>query len=98
MSGQESDRYTRVRETAYSLWQDEGRPDGVDHRHWHAAEAIVDSEDTKRKDTEGEPPGDLDASARGGSTVTSAAEVTSSAQVMPPVTRRRKSAATVGGL
>ena len=88
MSGHGSDRDARVREAAYSLWQDEGHPDGEHHRHWTAAEAMVDSEDAERKTTEGEPPGDVE----------EPAEVTTSAQALPPMTRKRKGGSTVGGV
>jgi hypothetical protein len=53
-----SDREDRIREIAYFLWLDEGRPDGEAERHWSDAEAMVDSEPAERQRTEGEPPGE----------------------------------------
>lgn len=52
------DRENRVREIAYFLWEEEGRPDREAERHWLAAELICDSDDAERKDVEGEPPGE----------------------------------------
>ena len=52
------DRENRVREIAYLIWEEEGRPDGEAERHWLAAELVWDSEDAERKDVEGEPPGE----------------------------------------
>jgi hypothetical protein len=53
-----NDRDRRVREIAYFLWMEEGFPEGEAERHWHAAEALYDSEDAERKSIEGEPPGE----------------------------------------
>jgi hypothetical protein len=50
-----NDRDQRVREIAYFLWMEEGFPEGEAERHWHAAEALYDSEDAERKSVEGEP-------------------------------------------
>jgi hypothetical protein len=52
------DRDSRIREIAYFLWLDEGRPDGDAERHWTSAEALLDSEPQERKRIEGEPPGE----------------------------------------
>ncbi|MBV8794463.1 MAG: DUF2934 domain-containing protein [Hyphomicrobiales bacterium] len=52
------DRNDRIREIAYFLWIDEGRPEGGADRHWSTAEAKHDSEASERKRIEGEPPGD----------------------------------------
>ena len=35
-----------VRERAYLMWEDEGRPDGCAERHWMAAEQAVANENT----------------------------------------------------
>jgi hypothetical protein len=32
-----------IRERAYALWEEEGRPDGKDLDHWHRAEAEIRS-------------------------------------------------------
>jgi hypothetical protein len=52
------DRNDRIREIAYSLWLDEGCPEGEAERHWSTAEAMVESEPSERKRIEGEPPGE----------------------------------------
>lgn len=53
-----TDRDDRIREIAYFLWLDEGRPEGEAERHWLAAEALLESEPLERKRIEGEPPGE----------------------------------------
>ena len=68
-----TDRGDRIREIAYFLWLEEGRPEGAAERHWLAAETLLDSEPLERKRIEGEPPGEPvgDASiARGGAKAT----------------------------
>ena len=57
------DREKRVREIAYFIWEQEGRPEGQADRHWQAAREIVESQDAERKNVEGEPPGDPPAEA-----------------------------------
>jgi len=52
------DRNDRIREIAYFLWVDEGRPEGEEARHWTRAEALLESEPEQRKRIEGEPPGE----------------------------------------
>jgi len=37
-----------VRERAYAIWEEEGRPDGEDLRHWSAAEAELRGDETTR--------------------------------------------------
>lgn len=37
-------REERIRAIAYSLWQEEGCPDGRDQEHWLKACALVDAE------------------------------------------------------
>jgi hypothetical protein len=39
-------RETRIRERAYSLWQDDGSPDGRHEEHWARAEREVGSDGT----------------------------------------------------
>ena len=53
-----TDRNDRIREIAYFLWLDEGRPEGEEERHWTTAEALLESEPERRKRIEGEPPGE----------------------------------------
>jgi Protein of unknown function (DUF2934) len=33
-----SERLRRIRERAYRMWEEQGRPDGLHAHHWHAAE------------------------------------------------------------
>jgi hypothetical protein len=71
------DRNDRIREIAYFLWLDEGRPEGEEARHWTTAEALLESEPEQRKRIEGEPPG----------------EPVSDAPTAPEVRRARRAAA-----
>ncbi|MBV9736092.1 MAG: DUF2934 domain-containing protein [Acidisphaera sp.] len=34
----------RIRERAYRLWEEEGRPEGREHDHWERARQMLDSE------------------------------------------------------
>ena len=55
-----SNREDRIREIAYLLWEEEGRPAGQQARHWQRAESAVEqeeAEESERKVVEGEPPG-----------------------------------------
>jgi Protein of unknown function (DUF2934) len=53
-----TNRERRIREIAYHLWEQEGRPEGESdsHRLWLAAEAQFEAEVTERKDAGSEPP------------------------------------------
>lgn len=31
------ERDERIRQRAYQLWEEAGRPEGADHQHWHQA-------------------------------------------------------------
>jgi uncharacterized protein YjbJ (UPF0337 family) len=42
------DRERRIRDRAYELWEQEGRPDGREHAHWREAESAIDAEDAVR--------------------------------------------------
>lgn len=53
-------REDRIREIAYLLWEEEGRPADQEARHWQMAESALDQEEAEeddRKIIEGEPPG-----------------------------------------
>ena len=53
-------RDDRIREIAYFIWQEEGRPPGQQERHWRMAESALEQEEgaeAERKIVEGEPPG-----------------------------------------
>ena len=39
--GMGSDTDSRVRERAYQLWEESGRPDGREHEHWAQAEREI---------------------------------------------------------
>ena len=53
-----TDREDRVRQLAYFLWLEEGRPQGEAERHWQVAEVLFESEPVERKESEGEQPGE----------------------------------------
>lgn len=42
----ENDREQRIREHAYRLWEQEGRPEGADLDHWQAALSQFDKDGT----------------------------------------------------
>lgn len=42
-----SDMEQRVRERAYNIWLEEGRPEGRDEVHWEMAKKIVATEHDK---------------------------------------------------
>ena len=39
------DRERRIRDEAYRIWVEDGRPDGDDQRYWYAAERAIDTHD-----------------------------------------------------
>ncbi|MBN8905656.1 MAG: DUF2934 domain-containing protein [Alphaproteobacteria bacterium] len=45
MSSSNEDREQRIRERAYSLWEEEGRPDGRGEEFWERARGLIDTED-----------------------------------------------------
>jgi hypothetical protein len=55
------DDEARLKEIAYLIWEEEGRPPGQAERHWRMAQSVVeqgDGEQFQRKIVEGEPPGE----------------------------------------
>ncbi len=40
-----------IRERAYAIWEEEGRPDGKDLEHWLRAEAEINSADQEPKES-----------------------------------------------
>ena len=46
----------RVRQRAYEIWLDEGRPDGRDKEHWQRAVAEVGEEHEQEPEAKGELP------------------------------------------
>ena len=49
-----TDRNQRIRDIAYFLWLEEGRPESEAERHWLAAETLVESEPSDGERIEGE--------------------------------------------
>ena len=49
------DKEQRIREIAYSLWEEEGYPEGRADEHWAAAEAVVDAQDGELENIEDDP-------------------------------------------
>jgi hypothetical protein len=45
------DHDRRVRERAYRIWEDEGRPDGRAHAHWELASELVAIEENQKAAT-----------------------------------------------
>ncbi|HLW90327.1 MAG TPA: DUF2934 domain-containing protein [Roseiarcus sp.] len=43
-----SDREQKIREIAFRIWEEEGRPLGHAERHWEMAERIVAEEEAKQ--------------------------------------------------
>jgi Protein of unknown function (DUF2934) len=54
-----SDREERIRQRAYRLWEEAGRPEGTAQDHWHRAAQDLDREDAaiQREGIAGEKPG-----------------------------------------
>lgn len=46
MRGDITHREERIRELAYRMWDEAGRPQGQDEYFWSKAEAEIDAEDT----------------------------------------------------
>jgi hypothetical protein len=38
------DREAEIRERAYAIWENEGKPDGQQHEHWERAERQINGE------------------------------------------------------
>ena len=51
-----TDHERLIREIAYDLWEQEGRPEGHSERLWLAAEARFEAEIAERRDERSEPP------------------------------------------
>ncbi len=57
MSDTNEDRETRIRERAYTLWEEDGRPEGRADEYWARARRIIESEDEPRApDMVADPP------------------------------------------
>ena len=46
----------RIRERAYRLWEEEGRPEGRARAHWHMAESLIAAEDKQISGPDPAPP------------------------------------------
>jgi hypothetical protein len=44
-SQREHDQQRRIRERAYFIWEEEGRPEGRHRKHWERARVQIDQED-----------------------------------------------------
>ena len=58
MSAEGADRQQRVRDRAYVIWIEDGRPEGRSEDHWRRASEAIDEEDaaiTPLTDVTGEP-------------------------------------------
>jgi hypothetical protein len=49
------DRERRIREMAHRIWEDEGRPQGQDKRHWDMAETLIGAGQHDRMKSEASP-------------------------------------------
>jgi hypothetical protein len=57
MSGTEQDIETRIRERAYALWDQDGRPEGRADEYWEKARQLIEAEDDpKAPDMTADPP------------------------------------------
>lgn len=43
-----SDRDERIRQRAYEIWEREGRPGGMEEKHWHQAAEEIAAEEGQR--------------------------------------------------
>jgi hypothetical protein len=50
------DRSQRIREIAYRLWEEEGRPRGRADEHWRQAAALVEAEEAIAERSDPPPP------------------------------------------
>jgi hypothetical protein len=57
MSDTNHDLETRIRERAYVLWEEDGRPEGRAEEYWERARRFVEAEDDpKAPDMTADPP------------------------------------------
>jgi hypothetical protein len=57
MSDSEQDIETRIRERAYALWDQDGRPEGRADEYWEKARRLIEAEDDpKAPDMTADPP------------------------------------------
>lgn len=56
MEASEMNRDEEVRQLAYSLWQDDGYPDGYDVQHWLKAEMIWQAHHSQSESRQSQAP------------------------------------------
>jgi hypothetical protein len=42
-----SERSQRIRERAYQIWEEQGRPEGLHAQHWYAAEQELEEDESE---------------------------------------------------
>lgn len=53
----DTDLETRIRERAYAMWEEDGRPEGRAEEYWERARRFVEAEDDpKAPDMTADPP------------------------------------------
>jgi hypothetical protein len=77
------DRQERIRQRAYAIWENEGRPEGSHRQHWDQASAEIDLEDSRR----GQQP--REAAAGATSPATSGAPLQAETPLHDPFAKRR---------
>jgi len=50
------DKERRIRDIAYQLWEDEGRPAGKAEEHWRRARELVENETADESPSLAQPP------------------------------------------
>ena len=56
MSETGMDLETRIRQRAYSLWEEDGRPDGRAEEYWERARKLIEAEDNPNSPDMTNPP------------------------------------------
>jgi hypothetical protein len=56
MSETGMDLETRIRQRAYSLWEEDGRPDGHAEEYWERAQKLIEAEDNPNSPDMTNPP------------------------------------------
>ena len=95
-SSSAGDRYERIRQRAYELWEHEGRPQGRDREHWEQAEREVDAgaEGSSSSSASAAPRAAESSSSEDGGQADAAADLGDGA---PGAATRRRRRPTTGG-
>jgi DUF2934 family protein len=80
----DTDRLERVRQRAYELWEQEGRPDGKEEEHWRRADAEIACEEAPSAPTTSEELGRAPTVAEQPLSVTGEVPTDSPTPVTPP--------------